>query len=203
MEQRVTWSHTIKDLLWVSRLEKWVYKFRKNLKSAAQPTFFHHVSKMGILLRHSRETPFFFAADLSHLRPNTPSPIDVLYSWIHHTRTSEQLRLGPAEGAGSSPEARKRREVLELYSTTIKQLQGPQLRSYMLLLSFALRTLGTLFLLPHVRTHSPLSMFSHTSVLPQQNERCGSSWNRTSQWDESKQEPSWRQRAIIQHINRE
>lgn len=37
--------------------------------------------------------------------------------------------------AGCSWEVRKRRDTWELYSTTIKQLQGPQLPSYMLLFS--------------------------------------------------------------------
>lgn len=178
------------------------------------------LAKIGITLRHSRDVPFSFSAWFWMEAAD-------FFSWKSSTSTSQHTESnrravqlnsphkdqraapsGPAEGAGSSPEVRKRREILELYWTTIKQLQGPQLRSYMLLLSkvslllsFALRTLGTLFLLPHVRTHSPLSMFSHTSVLPQQNERWGSSWNRTSQWNESKQEPSLKQRTIIQHIN--
>lgn len=140
------------------------------------------------------------------LRDNTPSVqrrMEVLYSWIHNVRMpSCSSRCGTPLPASSSVQAhhearssrkvRKRRDVLELYSTTIKQLQGPQLRSYMLLLSyvplllsFILRALGTPLPLPHVLTHSPLWISSHTSVLPLQTKQWESSWNRTSQWNDS------------------
>lgn len=141
------------------------------------------------------------------LRPNTPTVqrwIGVLCGQNHNARTpscpSECHGTPPPTSgsvwarheARSSQEVRKRRDILELYSTTIKQLQGPQLRSYMLLLShvtlllsFILLALGTLLPPPHVLTHSPLWISSHTSVLPLQTKQLGSSWNRTSQWNDS------------------
>lgn len=147
------------------------------------------------------------------LRPNTPTVqrwIGVLCGRNHNARMpscpSERHGMPPPTSgsvwarheARSSQEVRKRRDILELYSTTIKQLQGPQLRSYMLLLShvtlllsFILLALGTLLPPPHVLTQSPLWISSHTSVLPLQTKQLGNSWNRTSRWNDSNNNHQW------------
>ena len=115
----------------------------------------------------------------------------VTMSWI--ASISERLCLAPPWGMLFS-EVRKRRDKLERYSTTIKQLQGPQLRSYMLPLSHTplplsfnsgLLTLATPLPQPHDLTHSALWISSHTSLLPLHTKQLGNSWNRTSQWNES------------------
>lgn len=115
----------------------------------------------------------------------------VTMSW--NASISKRQCLGPPWGMLFS-EVRKRRDKLEHYSTTIKQLQGPQLRSYMLPLSHTplplsftseLLTFDTPLPQPHDLTHSALWVSSHTSVLPLHTKQLGSSWNRTSQWNES------------------
>lgn len=71
------------------------------------------------------------------------------------------------------------RDTLEFYSTTIRQLQGPQLRSYRLALSHTPLLLPSLTPPPppppHILTHSPLRASSLTSVLPLQARQWGSS----------------------------
>ena len=96
-------------------------------------------------------------------------------SW--NVSTSERLCLGQPRGMLFS-EVGKRRDILDLYSTTIKQLQGPQLRSYMLLLSHVPLLLSFILLAlpqPHVLTHRSLCISSHTSVLPLHTKQLGSS----------------------------
>lgn len=102
---------------------------------------------------------------------------------------SEWLCLGPQRGTLFT-KVRKRRDILELYSTTIKQLQGPQLRSSMplsphrsLLPPFIRLSRGTPQ--PHVRAHNPLWISSHTSELQLHAKQLGSSWNTTSRWNDN------------------
>lgn len=115
------------------------------------------------------------------------------------------LCLGPPRGT-LFIKVRKRRDILEHYSTTIKQLQGPQFRSYMLLLSHIPPLLSFTPLAPamplpqpHVLTHSPLWKLSHTSVLPLHTRQLGSSWNRTSQWNDSNDSHQW-EFSVTNHL---
>lgn len=113
--------------------------------------------------------------------------LSVSVSW--NSSSSERLRPARPRGTLFSG-VRKRRDKLERYSTTIKQLQGPQLCSYTPLVShislllsfmwgFALLAFGTSLSWPHSLEHTPPRMPSHTS-LPPQTKQLGSSWNRTS-----------------------
>lgn len=116
--------------------------------------------------------------------------LSVMTSWNASIR--KQICLAPPWGMLFS-EVRKRRYILDHYSTTIKQLQGPQLRSYTLPLSHIPLlpsftgglALGTSLPQPHDLTRSRLRLSSHASVLPLQTKQLGSSWNRTSEWNES------------------
>lgn len=105
--------------------------------------------------------------------------LSITASW--NDSTAKQLSLSPARDTFFR-QVRKRRDIMGNYSTTIKQLQGPQLRSYMLLLSHNPLPLPLSVLAsgPHVLTHRPLWASSHTSVLPLHTKQLGSSWNRTT-----------------------
>lgn len=126
------------------------------------------------------------------------------YGWDPNVRTPRRRGNPPSTSgsawarneARSSPRWGRGGDTLELYSTTIKQLQGPQLRSSRLLSPH--RSMPPPFIRlsrgtpqPHVRAHNPLWIPSHTSELPLHAKQLGSSWNTTSRWNDNEDRNQW------------